>query len=158
MSNGHRIVFMRFADLTSEKLVPWREHCRRVVGEAPEILASTAVRVDSSVITWHLVSLNNRMLARSAFVYSALEDATSGATELIAKTGSVEIKLVSDTLRGLYGWYAKVDGIPVATCARWYSTERDRRQSIDLALVGLGAASLRPGVRLVSSELTRGRL
>ena len=65
----------------------------------------------------------------------------------------MRFKLVSDKLRGLYGWYASVDGSVALTCARWYATERDRRSSIDLAVISLPVAVQRPVARLMNTEV-----
>jgi hypothetical protein len=159
MSTGPRIVFMRFVSRQSPKLEPWREHTRRVVGVTSPIVEQLSDEDDDDaaahgVIAWHLVSANNRMLARSVSVYARFVDATSRAAELVALEPQLTIRLVGDELRGLYGWYASLGDLPAFTCSRWYLTERDRRTSIELARVALASATLSGDTRLVDPALT----
>ena len=150
MSNGPRVIFLRFASADSPKLGPWKEHGRMVVG-LPLPAAS-----DSAVI-WHLSSANNRMLARSARVYREVAEAAASLRSSVESFGSWTISLVSDEAHGHYGWYASSEGEPVMICARWYTTERDRRQALDLALDSIVVAEVQTGARLVGATARRHR-
>jgi hypothetical protein len=148
VSNGPRVVFLRFASPDSPKLGPWKDHGGRVVGlplRAP---------ADSAVI-WHLSSANNRMLGRSARIYREVADATSSLRSSVENFASWSITLVVDEARGNYGWYASIEGEPVMICARWYTTERDRRHALDLALDAIVIAELQAGSRLVGTVARR---
>ena len=154
MTVGSRIVFMRFATARSPKLQLWIDHFDRVVGhDAPRPVPSVA-QDDASAFVWHLISANNRMLARGSRIYGVLADAIEDTSRLQSVAREMQFKLVFDQFRGLYGWYASLDGIVALTCARWYVTERDRRSSIELAVISLSAAVLRPGTRLVQTEIS----
>ena len=93
-------------------------------------------------------SVHRVELARGTDVYSSFEDAYAQVTELVRGTASLAVGLVSESGRGLYGWYLSDAGRPVVTCARWYLTDRDRRNSIELAVRSLAVATLGSGTRL----------
>lgn len=150
--------FMRFLGMDSSKLQPWREHCRRVTGHSVA-LAPTSLSgrdIDRSVVVWNLVSGNNRVLARSATIFPHADEANSAAESVTGNGGTLKIRMTTDEIRGVYGWFGTIDGAAVITCARWYSTERDRRQSIELAVISLPVALIQPGARLVHPELVGG--
>ncbi|MHC5797385.1 hypothetical protein ACVXZ4_14630 [Lacisediminihabitans sp. FW035] len=153
MTVGSRIVFMRFATARSPKLQLWIDHFDRVVGHEADRPALPVEAADAGAYVWHLMSPNNRMLARGANVHGALQEAIEDTARLQSLSQEMQFKLVFDKLRGLYGWYASVDGGVALTCARWYSTERDRRSSMELVVMSLSVAVLRPGTRLVPSEI-----
>lgn len=155
MSTGPRIQFMRFLSLNSTKLQPWREHSRRVAGQPLPIPPVATVRRidDRSVIVWNLVSANNRVLARSAQVFSTKEEGGGAALASTVRSAEIRIRPVVDEVRGMYGWFGEMDDESLMTCARWYSTERDRRNSIELALQSLPLAAINPVARLVYPEL-----
>jgi hypothetical protein len=156
MPNGSRVVFLQFPSSQTAKLGPWQDHARRVAGVIAEVVSADSL--PSPVVTWQLVSANNRKLARSARLYPHFEAAESGALAVIDGSEMLETRLVSDSANGMYGWHAVADGSSVITCSRWYATERDRRYSIDLALGSIATAYLQPGVRQIASvakKLTR---
>jgi hypothetical protein len=154
MTVGSRIVFMRFATARSPKLQLWIDHFDRVVGHDAGRPVLRVAAADEGAYVWHLISANNRMLARGASVHSVLNNAIEDTVRLQSVARDMQFKFVFDKLRGLYGWYASVDGIIAITCARWYVTERDRRSSIELAVISLSVAVLRPGTRLVQPEIS----
>ena len=154
MTVGSRIVFMRFATARSPKLQLWIDHFERVVGHGTGRPVPGAARDDDGAFVWHLISANNRMLARGSRIHGVLTDAIEDTSRLQSVAREMQFKLVFDQLRGLYGWYASLDGIVALTCARWYVTERDRRSSIELAVISLSVAVLRPGTRLVQTEIS----
>jgi len=145
MAAGPRLVFVRFPIRDSPRLKPWVAHIRRVLGEIESELHPS---MTDGFIVWQLVSANNRQLARGVDVYETFEEARSTVIALASSSARVTTELVSEAGRGLYGWYFRLDGRPVATCARWYLTDRDRRNSIMLALRSMPVATLNTGARL----------
>jgi hypothetical protein len=89
-------------------------------------------------------------------VYSSFESATASARAVVHSASQLQVELVSEAGRGMYGWYATIAGNPVMTCARWYMTDRDRRNSIDLAMRSVGVATLHTGARLTDPALLGG--
>ena len=156
MSNGSRVIFTRFSAPESSRLSAWRSHFAAVVGAplADADPGSGRERLGASV--WHLVSANNRTLARSPSTYANVDDAVDSASALIASSAEVQVHFVSAQSRLGYGWYGTLIGETRLTCARWFATERDRRQSIELALNSLAAATTSPNARELSGS-ERGR-
>lgn len=154
MSLGPRVVFVRFVSGDSPKLSPWLAHITRVLGSSAR--ANKALLKSDGVLVWQLVSANNRQLARSVAVYSSFDSATASARAVVHSAHQLEVQLVSEAGRGMYGWYATIAGNPVITCARWYMTDRDRRNSIDLALRSAAVATLHSGSRLTDPALLGG--
>jgi hypothetical protein len=154
MTVGSRIVFMRFATARSPKLQLWIDHFDRVVGHDAGRPVLRVAAADEGAYVWHLISANNRMLARGASVHSVLNNAIEDTVRLQSVARDMQFKFVFDKLRGLYGWYGSIDGIIAMTCARGYVTERDRRSSIEHAALSLSVAVLRPGTRLVRPEIS----
>lgn len=153
MSVGPRIVFIRFLSGDSPKLVPWVTHAERVAGESQ---LEAAEATEGGRVVWQLVSANNRELARGCYVHNTFEEARADAASVVGLTDGLEVALVSEAARGEYGWFATVDGRPVVTCARWYSTARDRQHSIELAIRSIPAATLHAGTRLTDRALMAG--
>jgi hypothetical protein len=154
MSVGPRVVFVRFLTGDSPKLTPWVAHVKRVVGTPPIESARTDETRD--IVVWQLVSANNRELARGAGMHSSFESARESAEEVVAAGANLSLEFVSEAGRGVYGWYAMHNGTPVMTCSRWYLTDRDRRNSIEIALKSISTASLSAGARLTDSALMAG--
>lgn len=152
MTVGPRIVFTRFASATSPKLRPWREHVRRVTGEAPELIGFDGET--ASVIVWNLVSANNRELGRGARIYQRFDDAVLSAERLIHV--ELDVTPVSGDRDGVYGWKASLEGTPELVCSRWYQTDRDRQHSTSIAMAALRGASLRAGARSNHPSLMAG--
>ncbi len=156
MTVGPRIVFTRFVTGSSPKLAPWREHTRRVVGSAQVAVSPWTEGSDDSAVVWNLVSANNRMLARSAAVFETFDRAVASATQAVEADSTLAVTLVSDDRHGVFGWYATAEGAALMTCSRWYTTERDRRHAIELALASIAVALLSPGARLMDPNLMGG--
>lgn len=157
MTVGSRIVFMRFATARSPKLQLWIDHFERVVGHGPRVINSVLTSQDECIVVWHLVSANNRMLARSANLFERFEDAQADALATTTSIAPREIVLTSHQRRGEYGWYASKDGEVELICARWYGTERDRRNAIELAESSLLSSHLAAGARPIDPEVHRGQ-
>ncbi|MBC7723592.1 MAG: hypothetical protein H7146_02445 [Burkholderiaceae bacterium] len=117
-------------------------------------LSRVGPRDDTGAVIWHLVSGNNRMLARSAQIFGSIPEAVLGAESAIAAVVHLVVALVDEDGGGERGWYAKLAEVPILTCARWYRSERDRRNSIDSAITSLESATLRPGSSLMSPART----
>ncbi len=156
MTVGSRIVFMRFATARSPKLQLWIDHFERVVGHGPRVVNSIVSGQDECIVVWHLVSANNRMLARSANLYERFEDAQRDALAISGSTRPREIVLTSHQRRGEYGWYSTLNGEVEMICARWYGTERDRRNAVELAELSLASSQLGAGARPIDPEVHRG--
>lgn len=156
MTVGSRIVFMRFAAARSPKLQMWIDHFDTVVGHGPRVVNSVASGLDECIVVWHLISANNRMLARSANLYERFEDAQKDALAASGSAASREIVLTSHQRRGEYGWYSTLGGEVEMICARWYGTERDRRNAIELAELSLFSSQLGAGARQIDPEVHRG--
>jgi hypothetical protein len=154
MAAGPRLLFVRFPERNSPRLKPWLAHARRVLGEAEDDQRAAS----EGSIVWQLVSANNRELARGLDVYETFEEARTAVNVLVASSGSLTVEPASEAGHGLYGWYMKLEGRPVATCARWYLTERDRRSSISLAVRSLPVATVHLGARLTESLSERASL
>lgn len=153
MSAGPRIVFTRFHTSESPKLVPWVAHARRVLGDAYASLALTPTARSTGSIVWQLVSANNRQLARGAVVHETFDGARAAAAAVVAAADDLTVTLVSEETRGVLGWYACVADVPVIMGARWYATQRDRRQAIQLAVRSVAVATVQIGARLSDPAL-----
>lgn len=157
MSLGPRVVFMRFLDDESPKLTPWIDHASSVMGVRAGVPTPATSTSDESRSVWQLVSANNRQLARGVGVHPSFDSARQHA-ELVVESGPrLVVEHVSESRRGVYGWFATLDDVPVMTCARWYLTDRDRRHSSELAARSITAASLLSGARLSDPTLMGGR-
>jgi hypothetical protein len=146
MSVGPRIVFTRFPSPDSAKLVPWRDHHRRVVGVDPQQDDQAA-----AVIAWTLISANNRQLGRAGRLFGRFDEAVTGA-QRVTLLDDLEVRLVSVRRLGGFGWFLATADIAELTCARWYETERDRRQAIAAVVAALRVATLQPGARLLRAD------
>ena len=145
---------MRFVSSESPKLLPWVAHVTRVLRDAAP--REPEPSGPDGLLVWQLVSANNRQLARSVTLHSTFSGATDAARAVVAASDSLAVQLVSEPGRGMYGWYATLDESPVMTCARWYVTDRDRRNAIALALRSVAVATLHEGARLTDPALMAG--
>lgn len=158
MSVSPRIVFTRFVSADSPKLQPWLSHSRRLLSVNGHAAPGVDSGLHDAVLVWQLVSGNNRQLGRSIRVHSSFDSALEEATRVRSQADRIIVSMVSEDLRGVYGWYGSIDGEPVMTCARWYNTERDRARSLQLAVPSLAAAELLAGSRLIDPALMHGVL
>ncbi len=156
MSVGPRVVFVRFTSSASPKLVPWVSHAGRVVGNGSVSQNLNGPAESQERLIWQLVSANNRQLARGTDIYTSFDAARTHVDRVASSSEELLVELVSEAGRGVYGWYASLEGVPVMTCARWYLTDRDRRHSINLATRCLPVAMLHDGARLSDPALMGG--
>jgi hypothetical protein len=153
MAQGPRVVFTRFDTETSPKLALWSAHVSRVLAREDVAPTEPDPHGEESVLVWQLVSANNRQIARCARQHRSFDAAWNDATEVVATAGELEFVQVSERGRGVYGWYARASERPVLVCAKWYITDRDRRQSMQLASLAVAKAELRTGARLIDPAL-----
>ena len=155
MTVGPCIVFTRFTTGDSPKLVPWVDHLQRVANRTQTELSDDDSFAQGAVV-WHLLSANNRQLARSAKIHSSVDAAAAGARLVVEACASLIVEMVSEQVRGGYGWFARDQSEPVLVCSRWYDTSRDRSHASDLAIRSLSEAWFHPGARIVSPALVKG--
>ena len=122
-------------------------HVSRVLGKRAPVVVKMA---EPSV--WQLVSANNRELARSAGIFAGFRAASDAAAATVASLDSAIVRPVVDDARGLQGWYLAIDGEPVVVCSRWYLADRERSQSVNLAVSSLKVAVLGDGARLAPNR------
>ena len=134
------LVFVCFPAAVRSRLPLWSGHAGRVISAAGRTYSARSPGADDAWV-WSLVSGNNRQLARGASVHPTLAAARRDAARMLQSRELLAVELVTGTERARYGWFATVGGHPVATCARWYPTDRDRNHSLDLALNSMGTVA-----------------
>lgn len=150
------IVFTRFTG-QSPKLDAWKQHSARVVGLGVEpAQVDQPVASAEGIVVWYLKSANNRMLGKSAGTFLTFEEASAVASRFVNERDELTHRLVAEGPRLAYGWVSSLNGVALVTCARWYETERDRRNSLALALGQLDSAAIGVAARPVPSSY-RGR-
>ncbi|TPW77148.1 hypothetical protein [Schumannella soli] len=124
----------------------------------PTGIARVVIDADRGVqpAVWHLAGSNHRMLARSVAVFESAAAAVADATAALADFAALEPRLVRDLNGSALGWFLRRDEEPVIACARWYSTDRDRRKSLLAALEALVTATVAPVARVSHPQLGRG--
>lgn len=136
MSVGPRLHFTRF-DEVSTKSVQWSQHAARATGQP------TAARLTGPAFyVWQLFTGNGRRLALSATGFSTLDEAKAHASTVVERARELELVHTADTERSTHGWFLALDAEPAVVCARWYGTERDRRQAAELASIMIAAATV----------------
>lgn len=137
MTNGPRVVYLTMPATDPVRHARWVGHGRQLIGMGPEGLSLIQADGSAGFVVWHLVSANHRTLARGADLYPDRPTAERAVKSLSTSAPALKIHLVSRRQPGVYGWYATHAGAPILTCARWYESERTRRESIELALAAL---------------------
>jgi hypothetical protein len=148
-----RVIFTRFSSVESLEFRPWLDHLARVLGSK----AFPAVAVSDPTV-WQLVSANNRELARSVELFDGFRSAHDAAAKSVGALPRAEIRPVVDERQGQYGWYLSTDGIPDVACSRWYLADRERNQSVSLAVAALAEAKMTEGARLVVERAQKGQV
>jgi hypothetical protein len=149
VSAGPRIVVLRFSALSAPKLRPWLEHVQRVTGAIPALAEGD----HDGVLAWSLVSANNRELARSARIFSRFDAAVDDARACVRDHARLVAHLQSDDRSGGYGWRLGLDGTAELVCARWYTSDRDRRHAVTAAVQALPDAIVSAGARSAHPSL-----
>jgi hypothetical protein len=149
VSVGPRIVVLRFGALSAPKLRPWLEHVQRITGALPALAESDR----DGVLTWSLVSANNRELARGARIFARFDAAVDDAQQCVRDHARLLVHLQSDDRAGGYGWRLTLDGTPELVCARWYTSDRDRRHAAAAAITALPNAVVSAGARATHPSL-----
>ena len=104
------------------------------------------------VVYWRFVASNNRELGRSSFLYQSVEQAARHVERIIGSVARLRADTLTDATPSRRGWVMTLDGVPVMTSARWYSSSSSCAASAALALSSLRDA------RLVSPPPTHGHV
>ncbi|TXK19478.1 hypothetical protein [Homoserinibacter sp. GY 40078] len=148
MSTGARFQFVRIDPSDPVRMSSWIHHISRLTG----IPADPAATPTHAVHLWHLVAGNHRVLARSASAFATVDEgwadveaALEARDRLVARMARLE------SSRG-YGWVLYDGSRAMMTSARWYTMERDRRESLRSTREALDvlAAAPRGGEELVA--------
>ncbi|MFT4285651.1 MAG: hypothetical protein QM598_12525 [Protaetiibacter sp.] len=105
-------------------MTSWTHHLSRLTG-VPAVTESA-----DPVYLWHLAAGNHRVLARGARTYASIDQGWSHVEALLADRAELVPRMVRLEATRDYGWMLLFEGRPAVTCARWYSMERDRRDSL----------------------------
>lgn len=159
MTLGARFAFLHIPADDVRRADRWLAHAAQVLGRddapAPALRArNTARREDSGVVGWYLVSANHRMLARSTSLFPSRSAAEAAVDRVEEVSDSLRVHLVSRRQPGAYGWYMSSDGVPAFTSARWFGSERSRRESIQLALTALTLGQVAGTLEAVDGPLS----
>lgn len=131
MSTNARVQFVRVEPSEKARMASWIHHISRVTG------APLAIATDQPVVLWQLTAANHRVLARCANAFDSIEEARADVVTVVRARAGLAVRMVRLEASRQYGW-ALLDGRdPVLTCARWYTMERDRRESVRMARLGL---------------------
>ncbi len=112
-------------------MASWIHHISRVTGASPAIAA------DHPAVLWQLTAANHRVLARGAVAFDSIAEARQDVASVVEARAVLNARMVRLEASRLYGWALLDGGKPVLTCARWYTMERDRRESLRMARLGL---------------------
>ncbi|MBN9139685.1 MAG: hypothetical protein J0H23_02550 [Micrococcales bacterium] len=124
MSTGARFQFFRVDPADQSRMTSWTHHLSRLTG------VPVAAEATDPVYLWHLAAGNHRVLARGARAYASIDLGWQHVEALLDERGELVPRMVRLESTRDYGWMLLFDGQPAVTCARWYSMERDRRDSL----------------------------
>ena len=124
----------------------WLDHASRFSGAVTDTVPD-----GRDGFVWHLSSANNRAIARSAGVHDTFEGAAGAVHRVRDGLTRIVVRIVKQSAQPLYGWSGTIDNSLVVTCARWYSTVRDARDSLADAVATLGTASVDDAPRHLST-------
>ncbi|MEO5921533.1 MAG: hypothetical protein ABIQ01_10380 [Pseudolysinimonas sp.] len=112
-------------------MTSWVHHVARLTG------APAAAVPEHPVFLWQLLAANHRVLARGSNAHDSLDEAKEDVTAVVDARERLAARMVRlESNRG-YGWMLLREFAPVLTCARWYTLERNRRESLHNARIGL---------------------
>lgn len=106
--------------------------------------ADHAGQLDGEWVAWRVVGSNHRELGRSAGVF---DNAEAAREAIAAARGGVEqAAVITETLRGMWGWQLHIGGVPAVVSSRLYQRARDCADSLAAAVAGIKVAELRDTV------------
>ncbi|MBB5617489.1 hypothetical protein [Microcella frigidaquae] len=120
--------------------VSWIEHSVSVVGHS--VLGAPH---SGNVVGWQLVTSNGRSICRSVAFQADFDGALRALDDLRVSIAELDVSATIRPSDHLYGWWARLDGRPAIVGARWYSSIRDNRAAIEVALRSLVSARLETG-------------
>jgi hypothetical protein len=127
--SASRIVVIELAG--AQRIHSWRDHCAPALGLTR---ADHGPLVPEARFVWQLTSGNNRAIARSFRAYTTGSEALEHAAELRADAGRLAVRTLRLSHQAVYSWVATHGTDIVLMSARAYSTVRDVRDSIVMAL------------------------
>jgi hypothetical protein len=136
MSTSARIQFIRVDPTESARMASWTHHLSRLTG------TPLAIAPDQSVFLWQLTAANHRILGRCAISFRSIAEAREDVASVVEARASLTVRMVRLEASRSYGWALLDRGDPVLTCARWYTMERDRRESLRMTRLGLDLLSV----------------
>lgn len=131
MSTGARVQFIRVDPSDQARMTSWIHHISRLTG----------IPVDAApqhpVFVWQLTAANHRVLGRGAVARETVDEARADVDAIVSTRDRLVARMVRlESSRG-YGWVLLDGRDAVLTSARWYGMERDRRESLRSARLGL---------------------
>jgi hypothetical protein len=132
-------------ELTSaQRIHSWRDHAASALGMTRSDHGPIA---PDARFVWQLTSGNNRAIARSFRAYSTATDALQDALSLRSEAGRLAVRTLRLSPQAVYSWVATRGTDIVLMSSRAYSTVRDVRDSIVMALATLPDATPAPARR-----------
>ncbi|HWH25610.1 MAG TPA: hypothetical protein VNT53_03065 [Pseudolysinimonas sp.] len=141
MSDGPKVVYTRIAAGDPDRARRWLAAVSQLHRVGDEVAIPWQRPDTGDVTVWHLASRNHRTLARGACLYGSRDDAVAAVGQITASAPELVVRLVARRHPGSYGWYATLNGNVAFTAARWFDSERSRRESIELAFAAIGRLS-----------------
>lgn len=129
MSTGARFQFIRVDPADRPRMTSWTHHISRLTG----VPTDPGTADGAPVYLWHLAAGNHRVLARGARAFTSVDEGWIHVEAIIAARAALVPRMVRLESTRDYGWMLLFDAEPAVTCARWYSMERDRRDSLRTA-------------------------
>jgi len=131
MSTGARVQFIRVDPTDRARMTSWIHHISRLTG------APVEPSPESPVVVWQLAAANHRVLGRGVVSRETVDDARADVAAIVAARDRLTARMVRlESNRG-YGWVLLDGRDAVLISARWYAMERDRRESLRSARLGL---------------------
>lgn len=164
ISAQSRVSFTFFPTSDDPMLLAWMRFRGALTGPAASVPGSvgpSAVRDGTGVLAdqrvtgatrsaaaggapgfWRLIATNNRELGRSFHLYRSFEHARAHVAHTQEKPDALQVVFVSGPSRADKGWVLTVDGSPVMTCSRWYTSVSTRATAASVARDALASARL----------------
>ncbi|CAN5164988.1 hypothetical protein BH09ACT6_BH09ACT6_24970 [soil metagenome] len=106
---------------------------------------------------WRLLASNNREVARSSFLYTSFVSARGHVLQLQETIGDMTVTVVNGPTAGTHGWFARIDGSAVMTCARWYGASASSLEAAVATLEALRVATVTDDPRRTATPGQRNR-